>query len=167
MRIILLSDTHSHMDSGILEACKEADEIWHAGDIGQDSVIQKLETIAPVRAVYGNIDDASIRHTFPLNNIFDCEGLKVFMTHIGGYPGRYNARVKNILKEEKPGLYICGHSHILKVIPDQSFSLLHMNPGACGHHGFHKVRTLLRFNVEDALVKNLEVVELGRRGTLK
>ena len=164
MRIGLISDTHGHLDPQILANLEEVDEIWHAGDFGQFSVIETLKAMKPLYGVYGNIDEASIRHEFPENLIFERAGVKVLMTHIGGYPGRYNARVKNIIMAEKPDLYICGHSHILKVIPDQTYGLLHMNPGACGHHGFHKFRTMLRFDLKAGKVQNLEAIELGPRG---
>jgi len=164
MQIGLLSDTHSHLDPRVLEHFAACDEIWHAGDVGDASVLDQLEDFKPVRAVYGNIDDTAMRARLPLNLSFTVEGLSVFMTHIGGYPGRYTPRVRKILDAERPGLYICGHSHILKVMPDKKRGLLHMNPGACGHHGFHKVKTLLRFEVLQGRVEKLEVIELGARG---
>lgn len=161
--ILLLSDTHGYMDERILDYASKADEIWHAGDIGQLKVADALQAIKPLRAVYGNIDDAQIRGEFPLNLIFEVEKVKVYMTHIGGFPGKYTARVRNILKEEKPDLYICGHSHILKVLHDKKLKLLHMNPGAAGNIGMHYVRTMLRFQINDAKIENLEVIELGKR----
>lgn len=164
-RIGLLSDTHSYLDPKIFSYFENCDEVWHAGDIGALEVLEKLEAFKPTKAVYGNIDGAEIRAGCPENLVWDCEGLKVFMTHIGGYPGRYNARVKQILDAESPGLYICGHSHILKVIPDKKRALLHINPGAAGNHGFHKVKTIVRFSVEEGRINNLEVVELGKRGS--
>lgn len=162
-KIGLLSDTHSHFPEEILEHFKEVDEIWHAGDIGNYDLIEKLQSFKPLRAVYGNIDGAEIRKSFPLDLIFELEGLKVFMTHIGGYPEKYHPRIKSILKEEGPALFVCGHSHILKVIFDKKLNLLHINPGAAGREGFHKIRTLLRFAIEDAKIKDLEVIELGAR----
>jgi len=140
----------------------QADEVWHAGDIGDISVTDTIKALKPLRAVYGNIDDASVRQEFPLNNHFEVEGVKVYITHIGGYPGRYNARVYSELKQHQPKLYICGHSHILKVMNDKSLNCLHMNPGAIGKHGFHKVRTMLRFKLDDGTISNLEVVEIER-----
>lgn len=163
-KILLLSDTHSYIDDRILKYASEADEIWHAGDIGEIKVADELQAIKPLRAVYGNIDNAEVRGEFPLNNIFSVDGVKVVMTHIGGYPGRYNARVKELLINEKPKLYICGHSHILKVMHDKKLNLLHMNPGAAGIHGFHQVRTMLRFTLDNGKIDNLEVIELGKRG---
>ncbi len=163
-KILLLSDTHSYIDDRILKYASEADEIWHAGDVGEIKVADELQAIKPLRAVYGNIDNAEVRGEFPLNNIFSVDGVKVVMTHIGGYPGRYNARVKELLINEKPKLYICGHSHILKVMHDKKLNLLHMNPGAAGIHGFHQVRTMLRFTLDNGKIDNLEVIELGKRG---
>jgi putative phosphoesterase len=165
MKIALLSDTHGYMGKDITDLLASVDEIWHAGDIGPGTVIEELEKVTKVRSVYGNIDSHEIRDKSPLNQFFELEGLKFFMTHIGGYPGRYTARVRNIIRTEKPNVYICGHSHILKVVPDPKHELLHLNPGACGHHGFHKVRTFLRFEISSGEIKNMEVVELGRRGT--
>lgn len=166
MRIGLLSDTHSYLDSSILDHFTACDEIWHAGDIGDPAVLDQLEAFRPVRAVYGNIDAPAIRHRAPLNLHFEAAGLPVFMTHIGGYPGRYTPRVRQLLDELQPRLYICGHSHILKVMPDKKRQLLHINPGACGQHGFHRMRTVVRFRIAEAQVTELEVIELGRRGAI-
>lgn len=153
------------LDPSVLNHFAECDELWHAGDVGDPAVLDALEaTGKTVRGVYGNIDDGSIRNRLPLNLHFEVEGLSVFMTHIGGYPGRYAARVRKILDEEKPGLYVCGHSHILKVMMDKQRHCLHMNPGACGQHGFHQMRTILRFSIAGGRVENLEVIELGPRG---
>jgi putative phosphoesterase len=163
-RIGLLSDTHSYLDEKILDYFEECDEIWHAGDIGDVSVADQLEAFRPFRAIYGNIDDEKVRVRYPENLRFECEGMDVFMTHIGGYPGRYNKRVREILQEDPPDLYICGHSHILKIMPDKKLDLLHINPGACGIHGFHKVRTIVRFTIKEAKIEDLEVIELGLRG---
>lgn len=160
-KILLLSDTHSYIDERIVKYATEADEIWHAGDIGDMKVAQQLEKIKPFRAVHGNIDT---KDHYPLNNIFVVEGVKVVITHIGGYPGKYTSRVKNLLKQESPKLYICGHSHILKVMHDKTLKILHMNPGAAGNSGFHQMRTMLRFQVENGKIDNLEVIELGKRG---
>ena len=163
-RIGLLSDTHSYIDENILAYFDQCDEIWHAGDIGNIEVLERLEACKNTRAVFGNIDGAEIRRALPKDLLFNLEGLNVFMTHIGGYPGRYNKRIEAILKDKKPDLYICGHSHILKIVRDQKLKLLHINPGACGHHGFHKVRTLIRFELNEAQISNLQVIELGVRG---
>ena len=153
------------LDPSVLNHFAECDELWHAGDVGDPAVLDALEaTGKTVRGVYGNIDDGSIRNRLPLNLHFEVEGLSVFMTHIGGYPGRYTARVRKILDEEQPGLYVCGHSHILKVMMDKQRHCLHMNPGACGQHGFHQMRTVLRFTIAGGRVENLEVIELGPRG---
>ncbi len=151
------------MDDSILKYAAQADEIWHAGDIGSLSVTDTLAKIKPLRAVYGNIDNTAIQQEFPLNDRFFCEEVSVFMTHIGGYPPKYNARTRNEIKNDPPQLFICGHSHILKVMMDKKLQVLHMNPGACGKHGFHHVRTMLRFEIDGKDIKNLEVVELGKR----
>ncbi|MDB2314827.1 metallophosphatase family protein [Flavobacteriaceae bacterium] len=165
-KILLLSDTHSHLDHKIIKYIDDADEVWHAGDIGTTTVADGISRLKTLKGVYGNIDGHQLRSQFPENQIFSCEGVKVLMTHIGGYPGRYNARVKKLILTEKPQLYICGHSHILKVIQDRKNNLLHMNPGACGIQGFHKIRTLLRFELNDGKIEKLEAIELGLRGSL-
>ncbi|WP_299155762.1 metallophosphoesterase family protein [uncultured Christiangramia sp.] len=159
-KILLLSDTHSHMDERILHYAGEADEIWHAGDIGKTDVTDKLKQIGPLRAVYGNIDDAEIRKEFPLNQRFMCEEVDVWITHIGGYPGKYSPAIREEIRQNPPKLFICGHSHILKVMNDKNLGLLHMNPGAAGKHGFHKKRTMLRFQIDKKEIKELEVIEL-------
>jgi len=159
----LLSDTHGHMDETILKYAAQADEVWHAGDIGNLSVTDRLKALKPVRGVYGNIDDHVIQKEFPENNRFMCEGVDVWITHIGGYPNRYNVRVRDEIRSNPPRLFICGHSHILKVMHDKKLGLLHMNPGACGKHGFHQVRTMLRFVIDGEKISDLEVVELGKR----
>jgi len=166
VRIGLLSDTHSWLDPDVFSYFDSCDEVWHAGDLGSMEVLEKLEAFRPTRAVYGNIDNAQIRSAAPENQIFSLDGLSVVMTHIGGYPGRYNARVKELLDSHQPDLYICGHSHILKVMPDKKRHLLHINPGACGNHGFHKMRTIVRFAIQAGKITDLEVVELGKRGQL-
>lgn len=163
MKILLLSDTHSHIDDRILHYASQADEVWHAGDIGDLLVTDALQKVAKLRGVYGNIDDHEIRACFPLNNRFTVEGVDVWITHIGGYPPKYNINTRNEIKVNPPRLFICGHSHILKVIPDNKLGLLHMNPGACGTYGFHKMRTMLRFEVCKGEIKNLEVIELGKK----
>jgi len=162
-KIVLLSDTHSHIDEAILKYAGLADEVWHAGDIGDLKVTDTLKKLKPLRAVYGNIDADKARMEFPLHNRFFCEGVDVWITHIGGYPGKYSQAVQSELKRNPPKLFICGHSHILKVQFDKTLNLLHMNPGACGIHGFHQVRTMLRFEIDGAKIQNLEVIELGKR----
>ncbi len=139
-----------------------ADEVWHAGDIGDLNVTDQIAKLKPLRAVYGNIDDAKARLEFPLNNRFTAEGVDVLITHIGGYPGRYSPAIREEIYNNPPKLFICGHSHILKVMPDKKLGLLHMNPGAIGTHGFQKVRTMLRFELENGTIKNLEVIEYSR-----
>lgn len=161
--ILLLSDTHGYLDPKIEKYILQADEIWHAGDIGSVELADQLSAQKPLRAVYGNIDDAKLRRMFPLNQVFDCEGLKVYMTHIGGYPGKYAERIRTMLETEKPGLFICGHSHILKVMYDKQYNLLHMNPGAAGKHGFHQKKTLIRFSIAEGKIISPEVIEIGNR----
>lgn len=163
-RIALLSDTHSHLDESIISHIEECDEIWHAGDIGNEEVIHTLEALKPVRAVHGNIDHGEVKLNYPVNNRFNVDGLDVLITHIGGYPKKYNKRVHEIFNIDPPQLFICGHSHICKVMFDKQFNFLHMNPGAAGHHGFHKIRTMLRFSIVEGIIKDLQVIELGIRG---
>lgn len=162
-KICLLSDTHGYIDTSIMKHIHWADEVWHAGDIGHIDLLERLEQSKPTRAVYGNIDGHQIRAACPENQIFNCEKVKVFIRHIGGYPGQYTATTKTLLDQLKPQLYICGHSHILKVQNDLKRKLLHMNPGAAGRSGFHKVRTLLRFTIDQDKINNLEVAKLGDR----
>lgn len=161
-KILLLSDTHSYIDDRILDYVKLADEVWHAGDIGDLKVTDRIKALKPLRAVFGNIDNAKARSEFPEHARFMCENVDVWMTHIGGYPPKYNNRVREKIKVNPPKLFICGHSHILKVIPDSKLNLLHMNPGAIGKHGFHKARTMLRFTIDGKKIENLEVVEFRR-----
>lgn len=163
-KILLLSDTHSFIDDQILKFVKHADEVWHAGDIGDLQVTDIIKSLKPLRAVYGNIDDKNARAEFPLDNKFIVDGVSVWITHIGGYPNKYNQRVREELKSNTPQLFICGHSHILKVQYDKKLNLLHLNPGAAGNHGFHKVRTMLRFEIDNGSVKNMEIIELANRG---
>ena len=160
-KIILLSDTHNYLDAKVFKYFEEADEIWHAGDIGTYSICEELMKYKPLRAVYGNIDGQDIRKSYPKDLVFNCEGVKVYITHIGGYPQRYNSDAKKIILQEKPKLFICGHSHILKVMYDQQHQLLHINPGAAGNHGFHQVKTMVRFTIDEAEIKDLAVIELG------
>lgn len=162
MRISLLSDTHSYIDDQIKDLCQDSDEIWHAGDIGDAMVMDELQSIAPVKGVYGNIDGTNLRAAWPEHLRFMAEEVDVWITHIGGYPGRYSHYVKPEIYSNPPKLFICGHSHILKVMHDKKLGLLHMNPGAIGKHGFHKVRTMLRFKIEGSRIFDLEVVELKR-----
>ena len=162
-KILLLSDTHSYIDDTILKYARLADEVWHAGDIGDLAVTDALKAVKPLRAVYGNIDDAKGRLEFPLNNRFMCEGVDVWITHIGGYPGKYSPAIRQDLQLNPPKLFICGHSHILKVQYDQKLGLLHMNPGAAGTHGFQQVRTMLRFDINGDKIQNLEVVEMAKK----
>ncbi len=166
-KIGLLSDTHGFLDERLFHYFEDCDEIWHAGDIGKAEVAERLEAFKPLRAVFGNIDDAAMRRRFPEDLRFACEGLEVFMTHIGGYPGKYNKRVRDLLRTRPPELFICGHSHILKVVPDEQLGLLHINPGACGNEGFHRVKTVVRLEIEVGKVAKLEVIELGRRGEIR
>ena len=161
-KILLISDTHGYIDEKIIKYASKVDEIWHAGDIGNISVSDKLKKIKPLKAVYGNIDDHNIRAEFPLHNRFMCEKIDVWITHIGGYPKRYNPKILEELKSNPPDLFICGHSHILKVINDKELDLLHMNPGAIGKHGLHRVRTMIQFEISGEKIENLSVIEIKR-----
>lgn len=162
-KILLISDSHAWLDEKLIKHIKNCDEVWHAGDIGNINFCNNVESLKPLRAVYGNIDGQEIRLRFGENECFTCEDVKVVMTHIGGSPGKYPARVKELLMVQKPDIYITGHSHILKVIYDKQFQLLHLNPGACGIQGFHQVKTALRFEIHGKEIKNLEIVEFGKR----
>ena len=159
----LISDTHGFIDPKIYKYFKNVDEIWHAGDIGDVSVLDQLKAFKPTRAVYGNIDSHIIRKECPLHQRFMCEDVDVWITHIGGYPKRYTPFLRKEIVTNPPKLFISGHSHILKVMYDKQLSLLHMNPGAAGKNGFHEVRTLLRFSIDGQEIKDLEVIELGKR----
>lgn len=161
LRIGLLSDTHGWWDDKYTEYFSVCDEIWHAGDIGSEEVARKLSLIKPLRAVYGNIDGQSLRRSYPRIACFQIEEVKVMMTHIGGYPGRYAPEIKKELLAYAPQLFISGHSHILKVMYDKTLNCLHVNPGAAGKSGFHQVRTLLRFTIDRTEIKDLEVIELS------
>jgi len=166
VKIGLISDTHGHFEESIRQYFKDCDEIWHAGDIGEGNIIEALSTIAPVIAVYGNIDSPAFQRTYPEDVVFTREGKKICMTHIAGKPPRYNPRVKKLIKAIKPDIFICGHSHILRVIPDKENNCLYINPGAAGKQGFHQVKTLIRFEITQGQIKNMEVIELGKRGAL-
>ena len=161
-RIGLLSDTHGFLHPKLFSFFSQCHEIWHAGDIGNIETADKLAEFKPLKAVYGNIDGGKLRLTYPEHNIFYCEDIKVFMTHIGGYPGRYAKGIGQMIKNEKPKLFISGHSHILKVINDQNNGLLHINPGAAGNSGMHKKITFLRFVIDGDRIKDLEVFEADR-----
>ena len=167
LRIGLLSDTHGMLDERIFEHFAHCDEVWHAGDIGSQEVINKLQEFKPLRAVWGNIDSHDIRREWPQHNRFMCEGVKVWLTHIGGYPGKYDPLVRPAIYQHPPKLFVCGHSHILKVQYDKTLDLLHINPGAAGKYGFHKVQTLIRFEIDSEKIQNLEVIELGVKSPAK
>lgn len=168
MKIGLLSDTHSYLDPRVFDYFQLCDEVWHAGDIGDSIVADQLENFKSLRAVFGNIDDKEIQSRFPEDMHFMCEGLSVWMTHIGGAPPNYNPRVKKLLKNQVPDIFICGHSHILRIKRDPGFNnMLYLNPGAAGNHGFHQIKTIVRFDVNDRTISNMEVIELGKRGELK
>ena len=162
-KIGLLSDTHGFFDPKFLDLFAEVDELWHAGDVGSEAVLDVMEDFKPVRAVYGNIDDAQMRRRIPEFQRFVCEGVDVLMTHIGGYPGNYSPQVKGEIYAKPPKLFISGHSHILKVVNDPALKLLHVNPGAAGNNGFHQVRTAVRFVLDEGNIMDMEVIELARR----
>lgn len=163
-KVLLLSDSHSYIDQRILDYASEADQIWHAGDFGSIQVIEDLETTNnPLQGVYGNIDGADIRAVFPEVNRFTVEEVEVLMIHIGGYPEKYSALAKKEIIRKAPKLFVSGHSHILKAMYDQRFQLLHLNPGACGKYGWHKVRTMMRFVIDGKDIRDLEIIELGKK----
>jgi uncharacterized protein len=168
MKIGLLSDTHGYLDPKVFDYFKGCDEVWHAGDIGESSVADALENFKPFRAVYGNIDDKNIQSRYPEDLRFQCEEIKVWITHIGGVPPRYTPRVKKLMSQNPPDIFICGHSHILRIKRDTETqgSPLYLNPGAAGNHGFHAIKTMLRFDIVGREIKNMEAIELGKRGTL-
>lgn len=161
-KIVLLSDSHHSLDKRIFPHLKNCDEIWHAGDIGSLEITDKLKTFAPIKAVHGNIDGTQVRQEFKEIISFKCEDIIVMMTHIGGYPGKYEKGIKKILEKKKPDLFISGHSHILKIIKDKELNILHMNPGAIGNYGIHKVKTILTFNIKGKEIDNLKVLEYPR-----
>ncbi len=162
IKIGLLSDTHCYVHPKIYDFFADCNEIWHAGDIGDIATADELNAFKPLKAVYGNIDGHIVRSSYPESLIFNCENVKVYMTHIGGYPDRYAKQVKDIIKLETPNLFISGHSHILKVMYDQKHELLHINPGAAGRSGFHQVITLIRFCIDGINIKDLEIIELNK-----
>lgn len=167
-KIGLLSDTHGYLDPKVLNHFKDCDEVWHGGDIGTMEVANLLENFKPFRAVFGNIDDKDLQVKYPEDLHFQCEGVNVWITHIGGVPSNYNPRVKKLLKQKPPQLFICGHSHILRIKRDAALdNMLYLNPGACGNQGFHHIKTIVRFEIDDAKIQNMEVIELGKRGAIE
>lgn len=165
MKILLLSDTHSKVDPRIEKYASKVDQIWHAGDIGEIEVIRKLENFAPVFAVFGNIDHGEVKSEFPEFLWLEREGVRVLMTHIGGRPGKYaKPLIEELAGRASPDIIVCGHSHILLVKPDKRYQCLWLNPGACGDHGFHKTKTMLRFELKNGSIKNMEVIDFDRRG---
>ncbi|WP_172914455.1 metallophosphoesterase family protein [Capnocytophaga canis] len=162
MKILLLSDTHSYMDDKILSHASQVDEVWHCGDFGSMEVAKALAQQKPLRGVYGNIDGADVRSQFPEVNRFFCEGIEVLMIHIGGYPDKYTSLARKEIMKNPPKIFISGHSHILKVMYDKKFQLLHLNPGAVGKHGWQIVRTMIRFEIEKEEIKNVQVIEFPR-----
>ena len=161
-KILLISDTHGYIDDRIIQYAKQSDETWHAGDIGELKVTDELKKVTTVRAVHGNIDNNKIRAEYPENLRFQIEEMKIWITHIGGYPNKYNQRIRQEINTNPPDIFICGHSHILKVINDKKLNVLHINPGAIGKHGFHHVRTMIRFEIMKNKIQNLEVIEFKR-----
>ena len=161
-KISLLSDTHSILDERFIPHLKNSDEIWHAGDIGSLDVYDKLTKLSDVKAVYGNIDDHKIRIELKSELFFKCEGVNIYMTHIGGYPGKYSKGIKEKIEKTNPNIFICGHSHILKIMNDKKNKLLFLNPGAAGNHGVHKVKTIIKFDIDDKEIRNLKIIELKR-----
>ena len=162
-KIGLLSDTHAYLDERIFEHFAQCDEVWHAGDWGSTEVVERLRAFKPLRGVWGNIDSHDIRAIFPEHNRFLIEDVKVWITHIGGYPGKYDANIKSCIYANPPKLFICGHSHILKIMNDANLHILHVNPGAAGISGFHTVRTAVRFTLDNGIIKDMEVIELANR----
>lgn len=161
----LISDTHGFLDKRVFEHFNDCDEIWHAGDVGAVRIIEDLQAFKPTRFVFGNIDSKEIQWQLPEHQFFELEGFDIWMTHIGGAPPNYNPAIKKQFKEKIPDIFICGHSHILRVIRDEKKNnMLYMNPGAAGNEGFHRVKTLLKFSLDNRKMSNLGVVELGKRG---
>ena len=161
-KILLISDTHGYIDDRIIQYAKQSDETWHAGDIGELKVTDELKKVTTLRAVHGNIDNNKIRAEYPENLRFQIEEMKIWITHIGGYPNKYNQRIRQEINNNPPDIFICGHSHILKVINDKKLDVLHINPGAIGKYGFHHVRTMIRFEIMKSKIQNLEVIEFKR-----
>ena len=161
-KISILSDTHSILDERFIPHLKNSDEIWHAGDIGSLDVYDKLTKLSDVKAVYGNIDDHKIRIGLKSELFFKCEDVNIYMTHIGGYPGKYSKGIKEKIEKTNPNIFICGHSHILKIMNDKKNKLLFLNPGAAGNHGLHKVKTIIKFDIDDKEIRNLRIIELKR-----
>jgi putative phosphoesterase len=167
MKIGVLSDTHGFLDPKVLHYFQDCDEIWHAGDIGDITIVQQLQSFKPLRAVTGNIDGKELQKILPEDLRFECEGIHVWITHIGGKPPHYNPRIKKALMLDRPRLFVCGHSHICSIQRDPTQQqMLFINPGAAGNHGFHQVKTIVRFEIENAQFHNMEVIELGKRGTI-
>ena len=164
LRIGLLSDTHHFLDESLFRHFESCDEIWHAGDFGTAAIAERLAAFKPLRGVYGNIDGPDIRQTFPEKLRWQSEDIRVYMTHIGGYPPRYNPMVKKELEQDTPNLFICGHSHIAKIMYDERLHCLHMNPGAAGRQGWHTIRTAIRFTIDGNNMKDCALIELGPRG---
>lgn len=162
LKVGILSDTHCRLIPQVFDFFKDVDEIWHAGDIGNIETAEQLAAFKPLRAVHGNIDDHIVRMQYPEDLFFHVEDVDVYMTHIGGYPGRYLPEIYHILNERRPDLFICGHSHILKVIFDKNLNLLHVNPGAAGQSGFHKQITMVRFCIDGKTFKDMEIFEIDR-----
>ena len=162
-RIGLISDTHNYLDDDIFEHFKYCDEVWHAGDFGSEDIAKRIKEKKSLRGVFGNIDGQDIRSIYPEQLIFMCEDVKVMIRHIGGFPPKYNPETKKELLLHQPKLFISGHSHILKIMYDDKLNCLHMNPGAAGKHGWHKMRTIIRFVIDGKEMKDCEVIELGKK----
>lgn len=162
-KIGILSDTHNYLSPSIFDYFSECDELWHVGDFGSVRISSELAAFKPLKGVYGNIDGYDLRKIHPLHQRFSCEGLRVWMTHIGGYPTKYPLGIKEALKENPPDLFVCGHSHILKIMRDKELNMLCINPGAAGKEGFHKVQTIVRFQIDAKIISKMEVIELGER----
>lgn len=165
-RIGLISDTHGFLDEQVFKHFENCDEIWHAGDFGTTEVAKRLNEKKKLRGVYGNVDGNDIRAVYPEYLSFQCEEVNVLMIHIGGYPPKYNPHSRELIKKVQPQLFICGHSHILKVMYDEQMKCLHMNPGAAGKHGMHQMRTIIRFTIDEKNITNCEVIELGKRASV-
>lgn len=166
MKIGLISDTHGYLDPNVFQYFRDCEEVWHAGDIGSHQLADTLAKFKPLKAVCGNIDDPAMQQRFPEDLWFRCGELSVLMTHIAGAPPNYNARVKKMLREKKPDILVCGHSHILRVVRDPTYNVVYINPGAAGNHGFHHMKTLLRFEIGGKEILNMQVIELGKRGAI-